>query len=72
MIRLTGLIRPIRRAVSFGECADLELPVTPDPAPFPSHVIINFTGYTNAQIKSKARLLSRFANERGWQYRPGK
>ena len=57
-------------AVTFAECAALELPVTPDPAPFPSHVIIHFTGYTNARIRNKAQLLSRFANQRSWQYRP--
>ena len=58
-------------AVSCHECTILELPVTPDPALFPSHVIIHFTGYTKARIRNKAQLLSRLANERGWQYRPG-
>ena len=66
-----GLVSVGVIAVSCHECAILEIPVTPDPTPFPSHVIIHFTGYTNAQIKTKARLLTRLANERDWQYRPG-
>ena len=66
-----GLISVGVVAVSCDECAALDLPVAPDPEPFPSHVVIHFTGYTNSQIKDKARLLSELANERGWQYRPG-
>ena len=66
-----GLISVGVIAVTFAECAALELPVTPDPAPFPSHAIIHFTGYTNSQIKDKAKVLSTLANQRGWQYRPG-
>ena len=65
-----GLISVGVIAVSCDECAALELPVEPDPAPFPSHVVIHFTGYTNSQIKSRARLLSEFAAKRDWQYRP--
>ena len=56
-------------AVSCDECAALELPVEPDPAPFPSHATINFTGHTRAQIREKAKELSEAANQRGWQYR---
>ena len=66
-----GLISVGVIAVSCSECAALELPVTPDPEPFPSHAIIHFTGYTNSQIKDKAKVLSIVAKERGWQYRPG-
>ena len=66
-----GLISVGVVAVSCDECAALELPVEPDPEPFPSHVIIDFTGYTNSQIKDKARLLSEFAAKRDWRYRPG-
>ena len=65
-----GLISVGVIAVSLGECAALELPVTPDPESFPSHVIINFTGYTNSQIEDKAKVLSILANQRDWQYRP--
>ena len=65
-----GLISAGVVAVTGGECAALELPVAPDPAPFPSHVVINFNGYTRAHIRRKAKRLSELANERGWQYRP--
>ena len=41
-----GLISVGVIAVSCDECAALELLAEPDPAPFPSHVIIDFTGYT--------------------------
>ena len=58
-------------AVSCDEYAALELPVAPDPEPFPSHVTINFNGYTRAQIRIKAKVLSILANHRGWLYRPG-
>ena len=65
-----GLISVGVVAVSCDECAALELPVAPDPAPFPSHTTINFNGYTRAQIRRKAKVLSILANQRGWQYRP--
>ena len=65
-----GLISVGVVAVSLGECAALELSVEPDPAPFPSHVIIKFTGYTNSRIRDKAKVLSILAEKRGWQYRP--
>ena len=66
-----GLISVGVVAVSCDECAALELPVAPDPEPFPSHVTINLNGYTRAQIRRKAKVLSILANARGWQYRPG-
>ena len=66
-----GLVSVGVIAVAFRECAALELPVTPDPEPFPSHVIIHCTGYTNSQIRDKAKVLSILANQRDWQYRPG-
>ncbi len=56
-------------AVTVSECDKQDLPVTPDPAPFPEHVVIEFDGYSNSQIKTKAKLLTQVSEARGWQYR---
>ena len=56
-------------AVTVAECEEQDLPVAPDPAPFPEHVVIKFDDYTNSQIRTKAKLLTQAAEERGWQYR---
>ena len=55
-------------AVTVAECETLDLPVTPDPDPFPEHVVIDFDGCSNSQIKTKAKLLTQAAEERGSQY----
>ena len=56
-------------AVTVAECEEQDLPVAPDPVPFPEHVVIKFDGHTNSQIKTKAKLLTQAAETRGWQYR---
>jgi hypothetical protein len=56
-------------ALTVVECRQQELPVTPDPEPFPEHVVIDFSDYSNAEIKTKAKYLTRAAMLRGWQYR---
>ena len=56
-------------AVSFTECQELELPVEPDPEIFPEHVLIDFSSYSENQIKSKAKLLKVKAESREWLYR---
>ena len=58
-------------AVTVAECDKQDLPVTPDPAPFSEHVVIEFDGCSNSQIKTKAKLLTQAAEARGWQYRAG-
>ena len=55
--------------VSVAECNDLELPVRPDPAPFPEHVVIDFTGLKRGKTRQKAGRLRAAANERGWLFR---
>jgi hypothetical protein len=55
-------------AVIVEECRSLELPVEPDPAPFPEHVIINFDGCSGTVIEKRAKVLKRYADSRGWQY----
>jgi hypothetical protein len=55
-------------AVSVQECKTQELPVTPDPNPFPQHVLIDFTGLKESEIRKKSKLLKMAAESRGWQY----
>lgn len=55
-------------AVTVAECQQQELPVVPDPVPFPAHVVIDFHAFSNAEIKTKAKHLTRAARLRGWQY----
>lgn len=55
-------------AVSMAECGTLELPVTPDPAPFPEHALIDFTAYGKSATEKKAKLLKAKAEARGWLY----
>lgn len=55
-------------AVSIAECKDLQLPVIPDPIPFPEHALIDFSDYSIRQIEKKAKLLRAKAVVRGWIY----
>jgi len=55
-------------AVTVAECAAQNLPVAPDPEPFPEHVLIKFDGLSNSQIEKKAKRLRAAAVSRGWLY----
>lgn len=55
-------------AVTLAECQQQELPVVPDPVPFPAHVVIDFRAFSKAEIKTKAKHLTRAARLRDWQY----
>lgn len=57
-------------AVTFAECINQGLRIIPDPSAFPEHVLIDFTGLTNKQIKDVAKRLRSKAIARGWLYRP--
>lgn len=58
-------------AISVDECYSLKLPVSSKPEEnFSEHVIVDFRGLSNNQIKQKAEELKTKANERGWLYRP--
>jgi len=59
-------------AVTVAECEEQNLPIVPDPEPFPEHVIIKFDDCSNSQIEKKAKKLTRTAEARGWQYRAKK
>ena len=56
-------------AVTVAECKQQELPVEPDPIPFPEHVVIDFRSLSRSQAESKAKYLVRLATNRDWQYR---
>ena len=57
-------------SVSNDECHKIGLPVTSDPASFAEHVLIDFGGLSNSQIKTKAKQLKEYANARGWTFCP--
>ena len=57
-------------AVAAQECADLQLGVESDPAPFKEHAVINFTDFSRSQIERRADSLKQRALERGWQFGP--
>lgn len=59
-------------AVTVGECRTYDLPSTPDPEPFPEHVVIDFTELSENQIKVKAKLLKGAAESRSWLYQEEK
>ena len=59
-------------AVAVAECESLNLAVNPDPLPgFPAHSAIDFSAFSGNAVRRVARQLSKIANARGWQYRPG-
>ena len=53
-------------AASYAECTALELNVVADGATFQEHVSIDYSQYVESDIKKKAKLLARDAQERGW------
>lgn len=56
-------------AVNVEECGQQGLPVTPDPEPFPEHVVIDFSGCSHRDVRTKAKHLTGASVGRGWQFR---
>lgn len=56
-------------AVSVAECTALDLPVRPDPQPFPEHAVIDFGVLGRNAINRAAKRLREAASRRGWRYR---
>ncbi len=56
-------------SVTVAECITHELPVEPDPEPFPEHTIIRFDGLSPNEVRRRAKYLTKAAQVRGWQYR---
>ena len=59
-------------AVSVGECQSVQLSATADRARFAEHVLIEFTPFSENEIKRRSKQLKTFADSRGWQYEPGR
>ncbi len=55
--------------ITVAECAALDLPAYPDPAPFPEHAVIDFSACSTGQVEKKAKLLRAKATARDWLYR---
>lgn len=55
-------------AVSNSECLAQALDIVADGVPFKEHVSINFSAFQKNEIEKKAKILSRYAQERGWLY----
>lgn len=53
-------------AISAAECNTLDLPVHPDPEPFPEHALIDFSAHSKGATEKKAKLLKARAEVRGW------
>lgn len=56
-------------AVTVGECDSQRLGVVPDSKTFPEHVLIDFSEFSENQIKKIAKRLRAAAESRGWRYR---
>ena len=50
------------------ECTEKDLTIIPDPEAFKEHVLIDFSGFSNGQKKSKSKFLRNAAEKRGWCY----
>lgn len=57
-------------AVSVAETAACGLSARSDPAPFPEHAVIDFTGLGSNQVEKAAKKLKAHATERGFQFQP--
>lgn len=55
-------------AVNRGECTAEKLTVSADGKPFPEHVTIDFSAFSNSEIEKKAKVLRQHAQTRGWQF----
>ena len=64
MLNSAGIV-----AVTVAECEKQELPVIPDPVPFPEHVLVDFRAHSNSDIKTKSKHLTQAARIRGWQHK---
>jgi hypothetical protein len=54
--------------LSVAECTEQSLEVKPDPAPFPEHVLIDFSAFSPREIEKKSKLLKSKAEARGLLY----
>ena len=55
-------------AISQEECNSQDLSVREERNPYPEHCTIDFSTLSKGQIEKKAKLLKRFAENRGWLF----
>lgn len=55
--------------LAVSECIAENLTVTRDPAPFPEHAVIDFSGLTDKECRNKSKRLHSVAVQRAWLYR---
>jgi len=56
------------QVILYEECTVKDLTVIPDSGTFKEHVLIDFTGLSNGQKKSKSKFLRNAAEKRAWCY----
>lgn len=55
-------------AVAVKECQQHGLSAASDPEPFPEHAVIDYSAFSENEIRTKAKHLRAAAEARGWQY----
>ncbi|MDH5508915.1 MAG: hypothetical protein OEZ32_01020 [Nitrospinota bacterium] len=54
--------------VTVGECKTNRVTAKSDPAPFPEHAVIDYTGHAENQIRRISKELKATAEQRNWLY----
>jgi len=55
--------------ISVGECQTESIAVRPDPGYFAEHALVDFSGLTEKECRSKSKTLQSKARARGWLFR---
>jgi hypothetical protein len=55
-------------SITVAESAKADLLARPDPGTFPEHAVVDFDKASRKEAERRARLLKKFAIDRGWQY----
>jgi hypothetical protein len=55
-------------SIAVSECHATSVVITPDPTPYPEHVVVDFTGHDENTILKIGKQLRNRAESRGWQY----
>lgn len=55
-------------ALTVAECQQEDLPAVSDPAPFPEHVLVDFSAFEKS-LEKKSKSLKALATKRGWLHR---
>jgi len=56
-------------SLTVAECTQVALPARPDAKYFAQHAVIDFNGVRRKEQERRAKVLSRHATARGWQYK---